>query len=410
MIAAATKIEPERRAWLAVALTFAVHGAANGSFATRIPWIRDRLGLSAGALGLALLMPAVGALLAMPITGVLVHRLSGRLVTRVLIGAFACSLALPPLAPSLAVLALALLVFGAVAGMADIAMNTQGVLVEERAGRPLMSGLHGVWSIGGMVGSALGVLAAHAGVDARVHLGAMALLLLAVSQLAGRALPADDPVAVHEPGHAGALEPPRLAWPTRPVLLIGLVGFCAVFAEGASADWCAVYLRDVMGTSAATAAAAYTGFACAMAAGRLAGDRVVARVGAVRAVRAGGALAAAGALLVVVARTPLLGIPGFALIGLGIAVVVPLAFAAGGRAVPHAGQGIAAVATVAYGAGLAAPGTVGAIAELSSLPAAFAVVAALCALFGLGARALQGSDPSTSAQRSHSRQMQADAR
>jgi predicted MFS family arabinose efflux permease len=369
---------------------FAVHGAANGSFATRIPWIRERLGLSAGALGVALLMPAAGALLAMPITGTLVHRLSGRSVTRVLIAGFALALALPPLAPSFGWLAPALLAFGAVAGMADIAMNTQGLLVEGRARRPLMSGLHGIWSLGGMAGSAIGVLAAHAALDARVHLGAMALVLLVVSVVAGRALPDAD--RERDAGH-DALEPPRLAWPTRAVLLIGLVGFAAVFAEGASADWCAVYLRDVMGASAATAAAAYTGFAFAMASGRLLGDRVVARLGPVAGVRAGGVVATAGALLVVVARTPLLGIPGFALIGLGIAVVVPLAFAAGGRAVPHAGQGIAAVATVAYGAGLAAPGTIGAIAQVASLPAAFVVVAALTALFALGAGALARPGP-----------------
>ncbi|WP_272476678.1 MFS transporter [Baekduia alba] len=362
---------------------FAVHGAVNGSFATRIPWIRERLGLSAGALGLALLMPALGALLAMPITGTLVHRFDGRTVTRVLIGGFTLALALPALAPTFGWLLLAMLVFGAVAGMADIAMNTQGVLVEERAGRPVMSGLHGVWSLGGMAGSAIGVLAAHADADARVHLGGMALVLLVVSQIAGRGLPRDE----------RAPDPPRLAWPSRPVLLIGLVGFCAVFAEGASADWCAVYLRDVMGTSPATAAAAYTGFAFAMAAGRLVGDRVVARLGAVTSVRAGSVAATVGALLVVIARTPLLGIPGFALIGLGIAIVVPLAFAAGGRAVPHAGQGIAAVATIAYGAGLAAPGSIGAIAQLSSLPSAFVVVAVLTALFGLGAGALARASP-----------------
>src|ERR1700712_1191464 len=172
----------------AVAVVSAVHGAANGSFATRIPWIRDRLGLSAGALGLALLVPASGALLSMPATGALVHRFSGRTVTRILIGAFACALALPALAPTFPVLCLALLVFGATAGMADIAMNTQGLQVEERARRPLLSGLHGAWSVGGIVGSALGVVAAHADLDARIHLGAMAIILLAVSQLAARRL------------------------------------------------------------------------------------------------------------------------------------------------------------------------------------------------------------------------------
>lgn len=380
MIAGATTAVGDLRGRVPVAIVFAVHGAVNGSFATRIPWIRDRLSLSAAALGLALLAPAAGALLAMPATGALVHRRDGRAVTRVLIGAFALSLALPALAPSYATLWLALFAFGAVAGMADIAMNTQGLAVEERARRPLMSGLHGAWSLGGLAGSAVGVLAAHADLDARVHLGAMAVVLLVVSQVAGRRMPA-APGAVSEG--------PHLAWPTKPVMLIGLVGFCAVFAEGASADWCAVYLRDVAGASPATAAAAYTGFACAMAAARLTGDRVVARFGPVATVRAGGALASCGAVLVVVARTPLLGIPGFALIGLGIAVVVPLAFAAGGRAVPQSGQGIAAVATIAYGAGLAAPGAIGAIADLSSLPAAFVVVAVLCVVFGLGAGALR---------------------
>jgi MFS family permease len=212
----------------------------------------------------------------------------------------------------------------------------------------------------------------------------MALVLLVVGQLACRGLLEAPPAPV-----GSGQDPSRLTWPSRPVLLIGAVGFAAVFAEGASADWCAVYLRDVMGSAPGTAAIAYTAFAAAMAAARLRGDAVVRRVGAVRVVRVGGVVAALGALVVVVARTPALGIAGFALIGLGIAVVVPLAFAAGGRAVPHAGQGIAAVATIAYGAGLAAPGAIGGIADLVSLPAAFVVVAALSALIAAGATALR---------------------
>lgn len=371
----------------AVTMLFVAHGAINGSFATRIPWVRDRLGLSAAALGLALLAPAAGALLTMPPAGALVHRHDGRVLTGALLGGMAVALALPVLAPSYAALWLALLVFGALAGTADVAMNAQGVALEDRAGRPLMSGLHGAWSLGALSGSALGVLAAHADLDARIHLGAMAVILLGVALLAARALPRTPPSG----------EAPRLAWPSRPVLIIGVVGFGAVFAEGACADWSAVYLRDVVGAGAATAAAAYTGFAAAMALGRLVGDRVVARFGPVATVRTGAALAVTGALLVVVARTPPPAIAGFALVGLGIATVVPLAFAAAGRAVPHAGQGIAAVATVAYGAGLAAPGIIGAIASAASLPAAFAIVAMLCAGFGLGAGALRAGSRTGSA-------------
>jgi MFS family permease len=378
MIAGATT----RRGRVATATVFAAHGAVAGSFATRIPWIRDRLDLSPGALGLALLVPALGALLAMPATGALVHRVSGPRITRLLISGFCASLVLPALAPSLAWLCLALFAVGALSGMADIAMNTQGVALEERVGRSIMSGLHGMWSVGGIAGGVVGAVAAHAGLDARIHLGAVAVVLIAVTLVAGRGL-------LEAPPAAAADDAPGLAWPSRPVLLIGVVGFGAVFAEGASADWSAVYVRDVMGGSAGTAAIAYTAFAAAMAAGRLRGDALVHRSGPVRTVRVGGLVAALGALLVVLARTPAVGIAGFALIGLGIATTVPLAFAAGGRAVPHAGQGIAAVATVAYGAGLAAPGLIGAIADLASLPAAFVVVAALALLVSLGAGALR---------------------
>jgi predicted MFS family arabinose efflux permease len=371
-----------RAARAAVGGVFLVHGAVVGSFATRIPFIRDRLGLSPGALGLALLVPALGALLAMPLSGALVHRFSGRTVTRVLLAAWCAVLALPALASSLAALCLILLAYGAAGGMADVAMNTQAVQIEERYRRSIMSSLHGMWSLGGFVGSGVGVLAAHAGLDARLHLALMAAVLVVAGQIAAARLPPAAP-------RADAAGEPHFARPGRAVLLIGLVGFCAVFAEGAAADWCAVDLRDVVGSSPATAAAAYTAFAATMAAGRLAGDALVRRIGVLTAVRASGLLGAAGALLVAVARAPVPAIAGFALIGAGVAVVVPLAFAAGGRAVPRAGHGIAGVATIAYGAGLAAPGVIGGVADVTSLSASFVVVAALLALVVPGAGVLR---------------------
>jgi predicted MFS family arabinose efflux permease len=376
-----------RSARVAVGAIFLVHGAVVGSFATRIPSIRDRLDLSPGSLGLALLVPALGAMLAMPVAGSLVHRFSGRATTRILLGAWCLALALPALAPGLAALCLLLTIYGAAGGMADVAMNTQAVQIEERYGRSIMSGLHGLWSVGGFVGAGIGVLAAHADIDARVHLAVMAVVLLAAGQLAAARLPEAPATA-----HAEADEPPLFARPTRAVLLIGLVGFCAVFGEGAATDWCALYLRDVVHSSAATAAAAYSAYAATMAAGRLAGDAIVRRLGAVRAVRISGVVAAGGALLVVVARSPGPAIAGFALIGMGVAVVVPLAFAAGGRAAPQAGHGIAGVATIAYGAGLAAPGIIGGIADVTSLSASFVVVAALSVLVTVGAGVLRPVD------------------
>lgn len=374
--------EPAVRARLAVAAVFTVHGAVTGSFAARIPWIQDRLHLSPGALGIALLMPAVGAVLAMPFAGRAVHRLGGRTATRLLLAAWCGSLALPALAPGLPWLCLALLVYGLTSGMSDVAMNAQGVAVEQRLGRSVMSGLHGMWSVGGLVGSGIGALAAHAGVDARLHLGIAAVVLVATGQVACRSLLQTRPDPAAE-------EPPRFALPTGAVLAIGLVAFCAIFAEGASADWCAVYLRRVAGADAGVAAASYTTFALTMAVGRLGGDTVVRRLGSVATVRLSGTVGTVGAVLVVVARSPALAIVAFALLGLGIAIVVPLAFAAAGHAGAHPGHAIAGVATVAYGAGLAAPGAIGGIADATSLSVSFVVVAVLVAVVAFGAGTLR---------------------
>jgi len=372
--------EPDiRRARRAVAAVFTVHGAVSGTFATRIPWIKGHLHLSTGELGLALMAPAIGSSLAMPLAGRLVHARGHRSAVRLLICLWAAALALPALAPNLAVLALTLLVWGACAGMADVAMNAQGVEVEQRYGRSIMSGLHGMWSVGTLAGSAIGVLAAAQGWDPRIHLAAMAAVLVGAGAIACRGLLDVRPEAAEE-------APPRFALPPRSALAIGLIGFCAVFAEGASGDWSGVYLRGTADASAAVAAASYTAFACMMAVSRLSGDAVVRRLGAVRAVRTGGIVAALGGVLVVASRAAVPAIAGFALLGIGIAVVVPLCFAAAGRSGGNPSRSIAGVATVTYTSGLVAPATIGWIAQATSLPVSFALVTLLTLglVFGAG--------------------------
>ncbi|MGI5351080.1 MFS transporter [Streptomyces sp. CA-250714] len=388
---------PVRAARVAVSVVFAVHGMASGTFATRIPWLREHLSLSPGWLGLALVFMTAGASAAMPLSARLAHRYGPRRALAAVSLACCAGLALPPLAPALGWLCLALFVYGCGLGLMDVAMNAQGVRVEAAYGRSVMSALHGLWSVGTLLGGAGGVVAAHAGLDARVHLGVAAPLLAVVAVAAARWTPGEEqraerPGAAAEP--SGARDegeaPPRFALPSRGVLAIGLLGFCAVFAEGASMDWSGIYLADVTGAEPGLAAAAYTAFACTMALARLSGDAVVRRFGPVATVRAGGVLAAAGAALVVAARTPPAAVVGFALIGVGIAVVVPLCFAAAGRTAAGApGQAIAGVATLAYASGLAAPAAVGWIAESTSLSVSFGVVTAL--LLGLvgGARVLR---------------------
>ena len=369
-----------RRARFGIAVIFALHGAVVGTFATRIPWLADRLDTDPGGLGLALLFAAVGAIAAMPFAGRITHRYDIRTVTGVLMVLWCLSLILPPLAPNLPTFAATLFLTGATSGMADVAMNAQGVAVEQRVGRSIMSGLHGMWSLGGLIASGFGVLAASANLDARIHFAIVAVVLAAASIVMSGLL-------LH--AHRSDEDVPAFALPPRPVILIALVAFAAVFAEGASADWAAVYLTDVAHAAPGIAALAFSGFAATMALTRFIGDRVVDRLGPVRTVRLGGVAATLGALTVALARTPVLAITGFALIGVGVAVVVPLAFTAAGNAGSRPGQQIAGVATIAYGAGLVAPASIGGIAHATSLSVSFTVVAALAAMIVLGAGTLR---------------------
>ncbi|MBO7941233.1 MULTISPECIES: MFS transporter [Streptomyces] len=374
-----------RRARYAVAAVFAVHGAVTGSFATRVPWIQDHAGVGAGQLGLALAFTAFGASCSMPLAGRITHQLGSRTALRALLTLWTLSLVLPALAPNMLTLCLAMFVYGASAGMADVAMNALGVEVEQRLGRSIMSGLHGMWSAGALIGSAGGTLAAHLGSDARVHHALAAAVLTALGLLACGWVLDLRPTEDEEP-------PPRFALPPRSALLIGAVGFCAVFAEGASLDWSAVYLEDHIGSSAGLAAACTTGFMLTMAVARLVGDAVVNRFGAVRTVRAGGVLAAAGGVLVVVAGQPALAMAGFGLMGLGIAVVVPLCFAAAGHSGPNPSQAIAGVATITYTSGLIAPSLIGGVAQLTSLMVSFMVVTALSCGLVVFAGVLRGGE------------------
>ncbi|KFG76583.1 MFS transporter [Streptomyces mutabilis] len=374
-----------RRARYAVAAVFAVHGAVTGSFATRVPWIQDHAGVGAGQLGLALAFPALGASLAMPLAGSVSHRFGARTALRGLLALWTLALVLPSLAPNLLTLCLALFVYGATAGMSDVAMNALGVEIENRLDKSIMSSLHGMWSAGALIGSAAGTLAAHLGSDARLH-HVLAAAVLTVAGLVACTWVLDiQPAEDEDP-------PPRFALPPRSAVLIGAVGFCAVFAEGASLDWSAVYLRDELETSAGLAAACTTGFTLTMAVARLAGDKVVDRFGAVRTVRVSGVLASLGGLLVVVGGHPAVAMTGFALMGLGIAVVVPLCFAAAGRAGSNPSLAIAGVATITYTSGLVAPSAIGGLAQATSLVVSFGLVTVLACCLVVFAKVLRAGD------------------
>jgi MFS family permease len=366
----------ERRA---VGVTFFVNGVVLGTFSARLPWIAERLHLSSGTLGLVGLTTSIGALATMPFAAQFVHQYGPKATTRVLIVASSAALALPAVAPDLLVLAAMMLIFGALTGVNDNAMNAQAVEAEQRLGKSIMSGLHGMWSLGVLAGALIGSLWAHAHLDPVFQFAVVAAAAAAAGGIASFWFAGQAPA-----GAAAEVQVPRFAWPRGALLLIGLVGFAAVFVEFAANDWSAVFMHWDLRSSQAAAAIATGAFAGSMAAGRLCGDLVVRRIGPAASVRACGVLGTAGCVLVAISPVAAVALIGFILIGLGVSVVVPLVFAAAGRSGPSPAIGVAGVATVSYGAGMAAPSVMGGVADVSSLRIAFAVAALLAVAVGAG--------------------------
>jgi hypothetical protein len=372
-----------RRARLAVAALFLLDGVGVASWVVRIPAVQARLGLTPGVLGLALLGAALGALVAMPAAGRWVVRRGSGPVTRVAALAFAAALLLPPLAPDAVALGVALVVFGACNGALGVAMNAQAAAVERAYGRPIMASFHALFSAGGLAGAALGGLAAGVGVTPPAQMAGVALVVAAAAPFATRPLlPASADAS--DAGVRG------IGRPTPLILALGALAFCVLVAEGAIADWSAVYLRGAVGAGPGLAAAGYAAFSVTMATGRAVGDALTVRLGAARLVRLGGALAALGIALALLAREPLLAIAGFGCVGAGLASVFPSVLGAASRAPGvAAGAGIAAVSTLGWFGFLAGPPLIGFVAEATSLRGGLAVVGAAGVLVAVLARALR---------------------
>jgi MFS family permease len=364
-----------------VLAVFFVHGAVFANWVPLIPSVQQRLGLSTGMLGLALLGSAVGSLLAMPIAGSLIARAGSRRVVSVAGLAYCAALLLPIVAPTLPALFLALCVFGACQGSTDVAMNAQGIVVEGRIGRPIMSSFHGLWSLGTLAGAAVSSGLATAGVAPLPHAIGAAALLGVILAVASRAFLVR--------GTDAAPQGPAVAWLTRPLIALGIVGFCALMAEGAIGDWSALYMRQVLGAGPGLAAAAYATFTLTMTIGRLTGDRVTARLGPAALVRLGGVLLAAGLGAALALGQPAIALVGFAQIGFALANIVPILFSAAGRT-PHlpAGPAIAAVSSASFVGFLVGPPAIGVTANHLTLRGGLGLVVGLGVLIALLAPAV----------------------
>ena len=363
---------------LSTRLAFLATGIALSCWAPLVPFAKARLGVDEGQLGLLLLCLGFGSILAMPITGALCARLGAR--PMILLGGTGAGLLLPALgfANSPAALGAALLGFGASIGTLDVAINAHAVEVEAAAKRPLMSGFHAQFSIGGFVGAGGMTLLLSFGVAPLASALSAGVLTLAI--IGG----ASGGLLRIKPAGGGA----AFAFPKGVVLLIA--GFTAVtfLIEGAILDWSALLITSKNIVPASQGGVGYMLFSAAMTMGRLSGDAIVARLGPRRMLITGGLVAVMGFVVLLAMPWPPIVMAGFLMIGLGAANLVPVLFSAAGRqrAMPPA-LAIAAITTTGYAGILAGPAAVGFVAQAVGLVASFWLLAALMGLVPLLARA-----------------------
>ncbi|MDB5261265.1 MAG: transporter [Adhaeribacter sp.] len=370
---------------------FLVCGLGISSWAIMVPFAKDRLELNDSGLGLLLLLLGAGALTMMPVTGILIYKFGSRIV--MLMASLLISFTLPLLLIMNSVLAMGFLLFlfGSAIGTVDVAMNAHGVQVQNLYGKPIMSSLHGLFSVGGLAGSlGLGLLI-KLGLPPVIAATSISLILLLIVSTQYRfLLPSkyekevskrfDSPTSTP----AGNKPDKKQSWLNRSVLYLGLLCFALFLAEGAMLDWSAVFLKEDRGVDVALAGMGYAAFSVAMAIMRLLGDRLVMRLDSKKVVVYGCLIAAAGLSLAILTPWLITSLLGFVLLGIGAANTVPVFFSEGGslKNIP-ASVAIPAISTFGYAGQLAGPALLGFISHHTSLPIAFGFISFLLLLVGL---------------------------
>jgi MFS family permease len=361
-------------------IAFFIAGFGIAAWAPLVPYAKARAQLNEGTLGLLLLCLGVGSIIAMPMAGALASRFGCRRVLSA--GTLLLCVALPMLATvsSIPLLMAGLFLFGAGLGTVDSTVNLQAVIVERASGKTMMSGFHGLFSLGGIVGAA--------GVSALLGLGLSPLsaTLVVIVITLGALLKA----APHLLPYGSESSGPAFAIPHGVVLFIGCLCFIVFLAEGAVLDWSAVFLSDERGLDEAYAGLGYAAFALTMTLGRLTGDAIVRRLGAKRVIVIGGLLATAGMLLATLLPAWETALLGYALVGAGCSNIVPVLYTAVGKqTVMPEHIAVPAITTLGYAGILAGPALIGFIAHGSSLSVAFVLIAVLLLAVAISGKILR---------------------
>ncbi|XVU24227.1 MFS transporter [Actinoplanes sp. CA-054009] len=376
-----------RRNRAAISALFGIAGAAIGAWTARMPTLQQHLGLHDSQLSLALLALAIGGLIGMRFTGRIIDRHGSTAVATPTALALGAALAYIAYAPNLITLAFALLIFGTVHGMLNVAMNAAALGCQTSYQRPIMSGFHAFFSIGGAAGAGAAALCAHAKWDCRITFSLVGAVLTVIAAAAIRQL-----VTANAAPAVGAATP-TAAGPSRHrtrIAVLGVLAFACLLCEGAAADWSSVYL-DRIGASPAAAAGAYAAFAASMTLGRLAGDRISAALAPTALLRGGGLLAGAGMATGILLDDPVAAIVGFGLLGAGLSCIVPQLYtAAGNLDLARPGAALSRVAAIGYLGYVLGPVIIGAAAMHVELGEALLLLPVLAVLIAVAAPIVQG--------------------
>jgi MFS family permease len=362
---------------LAVSASFLLQGLCFSTWASRIPTVQQKLHLSETELGGVLLAVPVGLIVSLPITGWLVAKHGSRNMTVLAVLLYSGALPLLGLAQNVPQLLAALVIFGFGSNMANISVNTQGVGVEAIYGKSILATFHGIWSLAGFVGAALGTAMIGWGIAPLQHFTGMAIFIwLGVALMRPYLVPADAPSPADQP---------LFVLPDKGLMLLGVLAFCSLLSEGTMFDWSGVYFKKIVLAEKAQVGLGFSAFMAMMATGRFIADWFTDKFGRARTLQLSGTLTTVGLALAVAFPTLLIASLGFMLVGLGVSSVVPLVYSAAGRSrTMPAGVALAAVSTVGFAGFLLGPPLIGLVAGATSLRVSFAIIA----IMGLAVAAL----------------------
>lgn len=364
---------------VATSVFFFIAGLTFSTWASRIPDIQLKLNLSEAGLGGVLFALPAGLMISLPLSGWLVGKFGSKKL--MLSGAllYPLTLILLSLAPSVIILIAGLFLFGMFGNLINIAMNTQAVGVENLYGRSIMASFHGLWSIAGFSGAALGTLFVSGGFSPVIHFAAVCILsMLLVAIAYSFSMPHD-----HSTGGKTKL----FVKPDRELWVVGIIAFCCLLCEGAMADWSGVYFKKVVQAPAAYVTLGYLAFTSTMALGRFTGDWLVTKTSVVTMLRVSGIMITLGLLLAIIFPALVTATIGFLLVGYGVSSVIPIVYGVAGRSTTmSASTALATVSTIGFLGFLIGPPLIGFVAEAINLRWSFALIA----LLGSGTALLSG--------------------